>query len=106
MITENRAEYREACASTRKMSEEARQNKWEEFLADLENKPDPTRTWRTTKVRGEKTRGPEIGSRSALIVVAHVFSWPPARMRHVRGPHQRPGGFARSSTQHGDSPPV
>ncbi len=25
------------------------------------------------------------GSRSALIVVAHVFSWPPARLRHVRG---------------------
>ncbi len=32
-----------------------------------------------------KTRGLEIGSRSALIVVAHVFSWPPARLRHVRG---------------------
>ncbi len=32
-----------------------------------------------------KTRGPEIGSRSALIVVAHVVSWPPARLRHVRG---------------------
>ncbi len=32
-----------------------------------------------------KTRGPEIGSRSALIVVAHVFSWPPARLHHVRG---------------------
>ncbi len=32
-----------------------------------------------------KTRGPEIGSRSALIVVAHVFSWPPARLRDVRG---------------------
>ncbi len=32
-----------------------------------------------------KTRGPEIGSRSALIVVAHVSSWPPARLRHVRG---------------------
>ncbi len=27
-----------------------------------------------------KSRGPEIGSRSALIVVAHVFSWPPARL--------------------------
>ncbi len=24
-------------------------------------------------------------SRSALIVVAHVFSWPPVRLRHVRG---------------------
>ncbi len=32
-----------------------------------------------------KTRSPEIGSRSALIVVAHVFSWPAARLRHVRG---------------------
>ncbi len=32
-----------------------------------------------------KTRGPESGSRSALIVVAHVFSWPPARLRHMRG---------------------
>ncbi len=28
---------------------------------------------------------PEIGSRSALAVVTHVFSWPPARLRHVRG---------------------
>ncbi len=32
-----------------------------------------------------KTRGSESGSRSALIVVAHVFSWPPASLRHVRG---------------------
>ncbi len=32
-----------------------------------------------------KTRSPEIGSRSALIVVVHVFSWPPARLHHVRG---------------------
>ncbi len=32
-----------------------------------------------------KTRGPERGSRSALIVVAHIFSWPPVRLRHVRG---------------------
>ncbi len=32
-----------------------------------------------------KTRGPEIGSRSALVVVAHVFSWPPVRLRHMRG---------------------
>ncbi len=32
-----------------------------------------------------KTRGPEIGSGSALIAVAHVFSWPPVRLRHVRG---------------------
>ncbi len=39
--TDNRAEYLEACAATRKLSEEARQKKWEEFLADLENNPDP-----------------------------------------------------------------
>ncbi len=32
-----------------------------------------------------KSRGPEIGCRSALIVVAHVLSWPPTRLRHVRG---------------------
>ncbi len=32
-----------------------------------------------------KTGGPESGSRSALIVVAHVFSWPPARLRHMQG---------------------
>ncbi len=32
-----------------------------------------------------KTRGPKIGSRSTLIVVAHVFSWPPAGLCHVRG---------------------
>ncbi len=32
-----------------------------------------------------KTRGPERDSRSALIVVAYVFSWTPVRLRHVRG---------------------
>ncbi len=32
-----------------------------------------------------KTRDPGSSSRSALIVVAHVFSLPPARLRHVRG---------------------
>ncbi len=32
-----------------------------------------------------KTRGPKIGSMSAFIVEAHVFSWPLARLRHVRG---------------------
>ncbi len=29
----------------------------------------------------QKTRGQENGSGSALIVVAHVFNWPPARLR-------------------------
>ncbi len=32
-----------------------------------------------------KTRGLKSGSRSALIVVAHILSWPSARLRHVRG---------------------
>ncbi len=32
-----------------------------------------------------KIRSPEIGSKSAWFVVAHVFSWLPARLRHVRG---------------------
>ncbi len=31
------------------------------------------------------TRDPERGSRSALIVVAHVFSWRPVRLRHGLG---------------------
>ncbi len=43
-IRDNRAEYLEACAATRKLSEEARQKKREEFLADPENNPDPPRT--------------------------------------------------------------
>ncbi len=33
----------------------------------------------------QKARDPERGSRSALIVHAHVFSWPPVRLRYVRG---------------------
>ncbi len=32
-----------------------------------------------------KIRGPESGSRSVLSGVTHVFSWPPARLRHIRG---------------------
>ncbi len=38
-ISDNQAE---ACAVTRKLSEEACQKTSEEFLADLENNPDPT----------------------------------------------------------------
>ncbi len=30
-------------------------------------------------------RGQESGSRPALIVIVHVFSWSPVRLRHVRG---------------------
>ncbi len=48
-VTSNRAEQQEACAATCKLSEEARQKKWEEFLADLEYNPDPDRMWRTIK---------------------------------------------------------
>ncbi len=33
----------------RKLTEEARQRKWEQFLADLEHNPDPAHTWRTIK---------------------------------------------------------
>ncbi len=32
-----------------------------------------------------KIHGPERGSRSALNVIAHVFSWHPVWLRHVRG---------------------
>ncbi len=50
-----------------------------------------------------KARGPEIGSRSALIVVAHVFSWPPARLRHVRGGVGRRRSLISSPSRHLDS---
>ncbi len=43
-----------------------------------------------------KTRSPESGSRPALIVVAHVFSWPPARLLHVRGSVGRPWSLISS----------
>ncbi len=48
-VTENRTEYLEASTGVRKLTEEARQTKWEEFLANLEHNPDPAQTWRTTK---------------------------------------------------------
>ncbi len=48
-VADKRAEYLEACAATRNLSEESRQKKWEEFLADLENNPDLARTWKTIK---------------------------------------------------------
>ncbi len=43
-----------------------------------------------------KTRDPESGSRLDLIVVAHVFSWPPARLRYVRGGVGRRGSLISS----------
>ncbi len=48
-IADNRLEYLEACAATRKLSEEVQQKKLEEFLADLEKNSDPARTLRTSK---------------------------------------------------------
>ncbi len=39
----NRVEYLKACGEARRLSEEARKTKWEEFLADLEGNPNPAR---------------------------------------------------------------
>ncbi len=47
--TENRSNYLEASTEVRKLTEEERKTKWEEFLADLERNPDPAHTWRTIK---------------------------------------------------------
>ncbi len=46
---ENRTEYLEASTEVRKLTEEARKTKWEEFLADIEHNPDPVHTWRIIK---------------------------------------------------------
>ncbi len=48
-ITDNRTECLGLSAATCKLLEEGHHKKWEEFLADLQNKPGLTRTWRTTK---------------------------------------------------------
>ncbi len=40
---------RAACGEVRRLSEEARRAKWEEFLADLEGNPDPARVWNLIK---------------------------------------------------------
>ncbi len=45
-----------------------------------------------------RTHGPEIGFRSALTVVAHVISWPLARLRHVRGGVGRRRSLVSSSS--------
>ncbi len=42
-------EYLAACGEVRRLSEEARSAKWEEFLADLEGNPDPARAWNLIK---------------------------------------------------------
>ncbi len=38
-----------------------------------------------------KNCGPERDTKSALIVIAHVFSWPPVRLRQVRSGVDRKG---------------
>ncbi len=48
---ENRIEYLEARTEVRKLTEETRQAKWEEFLADIERNPDSAQTWRTMKAQ-------------------------------------------------------
>ncbi len=45
----NRVEYLAAYGEVRWLSEEARRTKWEEFLADLEGDPYPTRAWNLIK---------------------------------------------------------
>ncbi len=45
----NRVEYLAACGEVRRLSEEARRAKWEEFLADLEGNPDLARAWNLIK---------------------------------------------------------
>ncbi len=51
------------------------------------------------------TRGPERGSRSALIVVAHVLSWPPVPLRHVWGGVGRSRSLIRSPSGRLESQP-
>ncbi len=48
-VQANRVEYLAACGEVRRLSEEARRGKWEEFLADLEGNPDPARAWNLIK---------------------------------------------------------
>ncbi len=44
-VQSNRVEYLVACGEVRRLSEEARRAKWEEFLADLEGNPDPAKAF-------------------------------------------------------------
>ncbi len=48
-VQSNRVEYLAVCGEVRRLSEEARRAKWEEFLADLEGNPDPARAWNLIK---------------------------------------------------------
>ncbi len=48
-VQSNRVEYLAACGEVRRLSEEARRAKWEEFLADLEGNPSPARAWNFIK---------------------------------------------------------
>ncbi len=45
----NRVEYLAPCGEVRRLSEEARWTKWDEFLADGESNPDSARAWNLIK---------------------------------------------------------
>ncbi len=44
-VQSKRMEYLAACGEVRRLSEEARRSKWEEFLAELKGNPEPARAW-------------------------------------------------------------
>ncbi len=48
-VQSKQAEYLAAYGEVRRLSEEARRTKWEEFPADLEGNPDPARAWNLIK---------------------------------------------------------
>ncbi len=48
-IPDNRTGSLESCAEIHKLPGASRQKKWEEFLPDLVNNPDPDCTWSTIK---------------------------------------------------------
>ncbi len=47
--SDNNGVSHDSSGEMRKLTEAARQTKWEEFLADLEQNPDPGHSWRTIK---------------------------------------------------------
>ncbi len=49
MIKGSRPEYIEACTETHKLTEATCQRKWEEFIADIEDNPNPAHTQRTIR---------------------------------------------------------
>ncbi len=49
MVQSNRVECLVVFGKKRRLSEEARRTKWEEFLADLKGNPNPAWAWNLTK---------------------------------------------------------